>query len=248
MRFLALFVSRSLGGARPRHGLVASLLLLFAVAAHATTAADSFSGALLTSRGNVALAAAATGDIGGGGFNERTSGAIFSGLRPLPAFVPIGNAGGSDGLFTLPGSESAVPSGIGSASGLFSDTSPPNTTHVVFFGGGGPRLIGGYVTPGSTGNGSLTFSGVVVNAGELIEVSRLLPGNRTPSDRDMGPAERAARAEAVAAERAGFGSSFQFSSDLPSEPALIAVALLSVLGVAAFLFFRWRQRALMRVW
>jgi len=101
---------------------------------------------------------------------------IFSTFSALRLFAPVGS-NITDGLFFLPGSNGAVPATISGFGAVFTDVDLANTTTIAYFNADDDLLFSAPVPTGTVANGSLSFLGVVFDAGERIARVRITTGN-----------------------------------------------------------------------
>jgi PEP-CTERM motif len=114
-----------------------------------------------------------------------TYGTIFSTFSPLRLFAPVGS-NITDGLFFLPGSNGAVAATVSGFGAVFTDVDLGNTTRIDYFDADGNLLYGAPVERGTVADGSLSFLGVVFNAGERIARVRITTGNAALGPNDGG--------------------------------------------------------------
>jgi len=89
----------------------------------------------------------------------------FGTFSPERLFAPVGS-NLTDGLFFLPGSNGGVPATVRGFGAVFTDVDLPDTTKIEFFNAANGLLLSSFVEPGTVADGSLSFLGVVFNAGE----------------------------------------------------------------------------------
>jgi PEP-CTERM motif len=109
-------------------------------------------------------------------FGNLTYGAIFSTFSPLRLFVPV-DSNVTDGIFSLPGSNGAVPATVSGFGAVFTDVDLADTTRIDYFDAEGDLLHSAAVPTGTDADGSLSFVGVIFDAGERIARVRITTGN-----------------------------------------------------------------------
>jgi len=102
-----------------------------------------------------------------GFFGNPTYGATFGVFSQPRVFTPVGS-NLTSGLFFIPGSNGTVPATVSGFGAVFTDVDLANITKIDFFNENGGLLTEAFVPPGTGGNQSLSFLGVVFNAGERI--------------------------------------------------------------------------------
>jgi PEP-CTERM motif len=120
--------------------------------------------------------ASGTGDDLGTFFGNATYDFTFGFFSPQRLFVPVGS-NIIDGLFFLPGSNGAVAATVSGFGAVFTDVDLVNTTTVAYFNADNDLLFSAPVPTGTVANGSLSFLGVVFDAGERIARVRITTGN-----------------------------------------------------------------------
>lgn len=148
-------------------------------------------------------------------FANPTYGTTFSTFSPLRLFVPVGS-NITDGLFFLPGSNGAVPATISGFGAVFTDVDLANTTTIAYFNADDDLLYSAPVPTGTVANGSLSFLGVVFDAGERIARVRITTGNAA-----LGPNDGSG-VDVVAMD------DFIYSEPRSSVPEPSALALLGI--------------------
>jgi hypothetical protein len=168
-------------------------------------------------------------------FSNPTYGDTFSTFSPLRLFVPVGS-NITDGLFFLAGTNGATPATISGFGAVFTDVDLPNMTRIDYFGTNGSLLFSSAVAPGTVADGSLSFLGVVFNAGERVARVRITTGNTplgaTANDNPAQGVDVVAMDDFLYAEPRVVPE--------PSILALLAIALLAPLGVRGFAHRRRR--------
>ncbi|MBX9628345.1 MAG: VPLPA-CTERM sorting domain-containing protein [Gemmataceae bacterium] len=104
-----------------------------------------------------------------------TYGTTFSFFSPVRIFVPLGS-NVTDARFSIPGTNGAVPAVVGGFGAVFTDVDLAGATTIELFGLGGTSLGVFNVPTGRTADGSLSFLGIVGDAGERIARVRITTG------------------------------------------------------------------------
>lgn len=100
----------------------------------------------------------------------------FATFSPLRIFTPLGSTI-TDVTFSIPGTLGGVPATITGFGAIFTDVDLPDSTTLEFFTRSGVSL-GAFDAPaGTTEDASLSFLGVIFDAGELISRVRITTGN-----------------------------------------------------------------------
>lgn len=110
-----------------------------------------------------------------GFFGNATYGDDFGTFSSPRLFVPTGS-NITEGVFSLPGSNGALPAAVSGFGAVFTDVDLAGTT-IEYFDAGGNLVYTGSVPLGKVADKSLSFLGVVFNAGELIARVRITSGN-----------------------------------------------------------------------
>lgn len=161
----------------------------------------------------------------GGLVGNATYGATFSIFSPLRLFAPIG-ANVTDGLFFVPGSNGTIPATVSGFGAVFTDVDLANTTKIDFFSAGGTLLDSRFVAPGSGGDGSLSFLGVVFDAGERIASVQITTGNAALGPNDGGGIDVVAMDDFLYAEPQPVPE--------PSTVALFGIGALALCGLRRY--------------
>ena len=135
-------------------------------------------GARFTTAGSGFVQAPEAGGANGGletFFNNVTYGTTFNTFSSPRLFTPVGS-NVLDGLFFIPGSNGLAPATVGGFGAVFTDVDLANTTTLSFFDVGNNLLATRSVQAGTLADGSLSFLGVLFNAGEQIARVRITSG------------------------------------------------------------------------
>jgi hypothetical protein len=158
-------------------------------------------------------------------FGNPTYGDIFNTFSPLRLFVPVGS-NITEGLFFLPGSGGTIHATVGAFGAVFTDVDLADSTQIEFFDANGSELFSSFVEPGTVADGSLSFLGVLFDAGERIASVRITTGTTAlgPNDDPAGGVDVVAMDDFIYAEPV---------ARIPEPPilSLIGLALLGLLGV-----------------
>ena len=150
-------------------------------------------------------------------FANPTYGTTFSTFSPLRLFVPVGS-NITDGLFFLPGSNGAVPATVSGFGAVFTDVDLADTTTIAYFDADGDLLYSASVATGTVADGSLSFLGVVFDAGERIARVRITTGNAPLGPNDGSGVDVVAMDDSIYSEP-------RSSVPEPSALALLGIAL-----------------------
>lgn len=188
-------------------------------------------GAQFTTPGTGFVQAPPSGGTGGGlatFFGNATYGDDFGAFSSLRLFTPVAS-NITDVTFFLPGSAGGTPATVIGFGAVFADVDLADSTKLEFFDPLGDLLATRFVPDGSVADRSLSFLGVIFNAGEEIFRVRITTGTSP-----LGPGINDAAVDLVVMD-----------DFLYSEPqALLAVpepATLSLLG-AGLLALGLRRR------
>jgi hypothetical protein len=158
-------------------------------------------------------------------FSNATYGGDFGTFSSPRLFVPVGS-NITDGFFFLPGSNGALPATVSGFGAVFSDVDLAGTT-IEYFNTDGNLVHTGSVPAGTVADQSLSFLGVVFDAGEFIARVRITTGNAAlaPGVNDGGAVDLVA-----------------MDDFLYSEPRTIPEpSTLALLGLGALGLFRARR-------
>jgi hypothetical protein len=150
-------------------------------------------------------------------FGNPTYGTIFSIFSPLRLFAPVGS-NITDGQFFLPGSNGAVPATVIGFGAAFTDVDLPGSTTISYFDADGDLLYSAPVPTGTVADGSLSFLGVLFDAGERISRVRITTGNTPLGPNDGGTVDVVAMDDFIYGEP-------RSSIPEPSALTLLGIAL-----------------------
>lgn len=119
--------------------------------------------------------ASAPNDDLGTFFGNATYDATFGFFSPVRLFVPVGS-NITDGLFFIPGTAGGISAEVSGFGAVFTDVDLPNSTKIEYLDIAGNLLYEDFVLVGTVANQSLSFLGVVFNAGERISGVRITTG------------------------------------------------------------------------
>jgi hypothetical protein len=144
-------------------------------------------GATFTTPGTGLTQAADTGGLLSLDLINPTYAAAFSTFSPNRLFTPIGS-NITDATFSVPGTSGGVPATVAGFGAVFTDVDLGDSTTIQFFGQFGASLGSFNVPTGTTPDGSLSFLGVLFDAGERIGRVRITSGNTAlgPTDNPGG--------------------------------------------------------------
>jgi len=111
-----------------------------------------------------------------GAFNNATYGDIFTVFSASRDFTPVGS-NITDGLFFIPGTTGGTAAEVSGFGAVFTDVDSATSTKIDYFDRNGNLLAERFVAAGTVPNKSLSFLGVVFNAGEEIFRIRITSGN-----------------------------------------------------------------------
>ena len=125
-------------------------------------------------------------------FNNVTYGTIFKTFSPSRLFTPVGS-NITDAVFFIPGSNGALQATVRGFGAVFTDVDQPDgnrsgkrgdkaSTLIEYFDQDGKQLFRSFV-PASTGNGNLSFFGIVFDDARIASV-HIRAGNVAPGPND----------------------------------------------------------------
>ena len=144
-------------------------------------------GATFTTAGTGLTQAAPTGGLLSLDLLNPTYAAAFSTFSANRLFTPIGS-NVTDATFSVPGTSGGIPATVRGFGAVFTDVDLGDSSRIDFFGQFG-ALLGSFDVPvGTTADGSLSFLGVIFDAGERIGRVRITSGNMAlgPTDNPGG--------------------------------------------------------------
>lgn len=110
-------------------------------------------------------------------FGNPSYGNQFGTFSPLRLFTPIGS-NITEVTFFVPGPNASLhPATVAGFGSVFTDVDLANTTQLQFFGLSNQLLFSAFVAPGEDQNASLSFLGVLADAGERIARVLITTGN-----------------------------------------------------------------------
>ena len=164
-----------------------------------------------------------------------TYAAAFSTFSPNRLFTPL-ESNITDATFSVPGTNGSVPATVRGFGAVFTDVDLADSTSVEFFSQFGASLGIFNVPTGGTSDGSLSFLGVLFDAGERIGRVRIISGNSAlgPTDNPGGGVDVVVMDDFIYAE----------PRQVP-EPASLALLLLGA-TIISLIARRTRKRTLDR--
>jgi hypothetical protein len=108
-------------------------------------------------------------------FGNATYGTTFGTFSPLRVFTPVAS-NITDGFFFIPGTAGGTPATVSGFGAVFTDVDLADTTKIEFFDQFGMLLAERFVEEGTVADASLSFLGVVFDAGEQIASVRITTG------------------------------------------------------------------------
>jgi hypothetical protein len=140
-------------------------------------------GATFTTPGTGLTQAAPTGGLLSLDLINGTYATAFSTFSANRLFTPIGS-NITEASFSVPGTSGSIPASVRGFGAVFTDVDLGDSSTIEFFSIF-DTLLGSFDVPaGTTADGSLSFLGVIFDAGERIERVRITSGNTA-----LGPAD-----------------------------------------------------------
>jgi hypothetical protein len=191
---------------------------------------DSRGGLFTTPGTGLTQAPPAGGPQGGlaGLAGNATYATTFGTFSPLRLFAPVGSIV-TDGNFFLPGTAGTVDATVSGFGAVFTDVDLPDTTRIQYFDADGGLLHSEFVEPGTVDDASLSFLGVVFDAGERVGSVRITTGNTA-----LGPNDDPAQnVDVVVMDDFLYGEPVEEQRVVPEPSALGLLALtgLALLGI-----------------
>jgi hypothetical protein len=109
----------------------------------------------------------------------------FGRLSPNRLFAPIAS-NVTDGFFFIPGTNGTEQAGVSAFGAVFTDVDLPDSTRIELFDKNDVLLASRNVIDGTVNDGSLSFLGILFNAGEQIARVRITTGTTALGPNDGG--------------------------------------------------------------
>ncbi len=109
-------------------------------------------------------------------FGNATYDTTFGFFSPVRVFTPTGS-NVTDAFFFIPGTKGGAPATVSGFGAVFTDVDLTGSTTIQYFDINDTLLLSQSVPPGTVPNQSLSFSGVVFDAGERVARVQIITGN-----------------------------------------------------------------------
>jgi hypothetical protein len=120
--------------------------------------------------------AVGTNDDLGTFFGNATYDTTFGFFSPVRVFTPTGS-NITDAFFAIPGTNGSAQATVSGFGAVFTDVDLAGSTSIQYFDINDTLLFSQAVLPGTVPNQSLSFAGVVFNAGERVARVQIITGN-----------------------------------------------------------------------
>ena len=159
-------------------------------------------------------------------FNNPNLGDTFGVFSSPRLFTPV-LSNITEGSFFIPGTNGAVPATVSGFGAVFTDVDLNGSTRIQFFDADDNELLNSIVPPGTVDSRSLSFLGVMGDAGEQIARVRITTGNTAIGSNFLNP--NVETPDVVAMD------DFIYGEPVP-EPGVVGLA------AAGLILLLWRRR------